>query len=176
MQVPFYVLRRLVNSTKLPVMVLAWDKLQEVFVMLVVVVVLPHWRFFVHCFLTLSLILPWAIAGFLQQFCNFSPADAFIWTFLGFSVTVLPRVVRFWAEVFYPQAFFTLHSFPTLWYVFVTQMRTGTPHPGSFSVPALTGLSLPADAWSWTTYIVDTGLLVYQLRQWVTKPVRVQRL
>ena len=74
-------------------MVLAWDKLQEVFVMLVVVVVLPHWRFFVHCFLTLSLILPWAIAGFLQQFCNFSPADAFIWTFLGFSVTVLPRLL-----------------------------------------------------------------------------------
>ena len=127
MQVPFYVLRRLVNSTKLPVMVLAWDKLQEVFVMLVVVVVLPHWRFFVHCFLTLSLILPWAIAGFLQQFCNFSPADAFIWTFLGFSVTVLPRVVRFWAEVFYPQAF--LPCTPSPHFGTFLWLRCGQGHP-----------------------------------------------
>ena len=34
------------------------------------------------------------------------------------------------------------------WHVFVTQMRAGTPHPGSSSVPALTELSLPADAWT----------------------------
>ena len=25
----------------------------------------------------------------------------------------LPRVLRFWVNIFYPQAFFTLHSFPT---------------------------------------------------------------
>ena len=31
---------------------------------------------------------------------------------------------------------------------FVTQMRAGTPLLGSFSVPALTELSLPADAWT----------------------------
>ena len=36
------------DSTKLPAMVLAWENFQEVFVMLVVVVVfLPHWRFFI---------------------------------------------------------------------------------------------------------------------------------
>ena len=34
-----------VSLTKLPAMVLAWENLQEVFVMLVVVVFLPHWRF-----------------------------------------------------------------------------------------------------------------------------------
>ena len=36
------------DSTKLPAMGLAWENFQEVFVMLVVVVVfLPHWRFFI---------------------------------------------------------------------------------------------------------------------------------
>ena len=39
--------------------------------------------------------------------------DTFILTSLGSSVTVLPRALRFWAGVYYPQAFFTLHSFPT---------------------------------------------------------------
>ena len=39
-------------------------------------------------------------------------------TFLGFSVTALPWVLRFWAGVFYPQAFFTL---------------TPSPHFGTFS-------------------------------------------
>ena len=144
-------------------MVLAWENLQEVFVMLVVVVVSPHWRFFIHCFSTSSLTIPWAIARFLHPFHNFSPAhcrvirDIFIWTFPDFSVTALPRALRFC--VFYPQAFFTLHSFPTFWHVFVTQIRAETPHPGSFSVPALTELSLPADAWSWTTHIVDTRFI-----------------
>ena len=76
---------------------------------------------------------------------------------------------RFWEVVFYPQAVFTLHPFPTFWHVFVTQMRTGTPHLGSYSVPVLTELSILADAWSWTTYIVDARPLVYQLRQWAWK-------
>ena len=156
-------------------MVPAWENLQEVFMMLVVVVVLPHWRFFIHCFSTSSLIFPWAIAGFLHPFYSFRPAhckvicNTFIWTFLGFSVTVFLPVLRFWRGVFYPQAIFTLHSFPTYWHVYGTQMRAGTHHPGSPSVPALTKLSLPADAWSWTIHIVDTRPLVYQLRQWVTK-------
>ena len=104
------------DSTKLPAMVLAWENFQEVFVMLVVVVVfLPHWRFFIHCLSTSSLTLPWTIAGLLHPFYTFSPAhcrvihDTFILTFLGFSF--LPRVLRFWAGFFYPQAFFTLHSF-----------------------------------------------------------------
>ena len=52
---------------------------------------------------------------------------------------------------------------------FVTQVRAGTPHPGSSSVPALTELSLPADAWAWTIYVWITRPLIYQLRQWATK-------
>ena len=52
---------------------------------------------------------------------------------------------------------------------FVTQMRAGAPHPRLSPVLALTKLTLPADAWSSTTHIVDTRPLVYQLRQWATK-------
>ena len=55
---------------KLPAMVLAWENLQEVFVMLIVAVVfLPHWRFFINCFSTSSsLTLPWATPGFYTHF------------------------------------------------------------------------------------------------------------
>ena len=155
-------------------MVLAWENLQEFFVMLAVVAFLSHWMFFLHCFSMSSLTLLWVIAGFLHPFYTFNPAhrrairDTFIWTFLRFSVTVLPPVLRFRAGVFYPQTFFTLHIFPTFRHVFVTQMRTETPHPESCSVPTLSELSLPADAWSWTTHIVDTRPFAYQLCQWAT--------
>ena len=63
---------------------------------------------------------------------------------------------------------FYLAFFPYM-ALFVTQMGAGSPHPGSTSVPALTKLSFPADAWSWTTHIVDSTPLVYQLRLWATK-------
>ena len=43
-----------------------------------------------------------------------------------------------------------------------------TPSRSSF-VPALTELSLPVGTWTWTTHIVFTRLLIYQLRQWATK-------
>ena len=72
-------------------------------------------------------------------------------------------------------AFFTHRRFlpyapsPTALARFVTQMRTGTPHPGSFSVPALTELSLPVGTWASTTHIVVTRSLIYQLCQWATK-------
>ena len=87
----------------------------------------------------------------------------------GFSVTILPRALRLWAGIFYPEAFFTFHFFHTFLTHFVTQIRAGTPHPGSSFVPALTELSLPAGTWTWTTHIVFTRLLIYQLRQWATK-------
>ena len=68
-----------------------------------------HSHFF--CFLTSSLILPWTIARFLRPFYTFIPAhrrvirDTFIF---NHSIIFLPRALRFWAGVFYPQAFFTL--------------------------------------------------------------------
>ena len=119
-----------------------------------------------HCFWTSSLTLPWAIAGFLHPFYTFIPAHGrviratFILTFLGFSF--LPRVPRFWAGFFNRRRF--LPYTPSL----VTQMRAETPHPGSFSVPAPTELSLPADAWPWTTDFWIIRPLVYQLRLWAT--------
>ena len=63
----------------------------------------------------------------------------------------------------------TVNTFPTYRHVFAKQMRTGTPYPRSFSVAAFTKLSFPADERSWTTHIVDTRPLVYQLCQWATK-------
>ena len=71
--------------------------------------------FFIHIFFsTSSLTLPWAIGDFLHQFYTFSPAhrrvirDTFIF---NHSVISLPRALRPWVGIFYPQAFFTLHSF-----------------------------------------------------------------
>ena len=138
--------------------------------MLVVVFVLPYKRFFIHCFstscfrelspgfnthfiLSAQLIAEWFAT------LSFSP----LWSFS--SQLALPQVLRFWAGVFYPQAFFTLDSFPTFWHAFVTQMWAGIPIQDP---PALTKLSLLADALSWTTHIVDARPLVYQLRQWAT--------
>ena len=59
--------------------------------------------------------LPWTIAGFLHPFNTFSPAhrrvirDTFIFSH---SVIFLLRALWFWVGSFYPQAFFTLCSFP----------------------------------------------------------------
>ena len=73
--------------------------------------------FFIHIFFsTSSLTLPWTIARVLHPFCTFISAhrrvirDTFIF---NHSVILLPRALRFWVGIFDPQAFFTLHSFPT---------------------------------------------------------------
>ena len=77
---------------------------------------------------------------------------------------------RYSFERYLPAGVFYLTLLHRLfWHIFVTQMRAGTPHSGSSSVPALTELSLPADAWTWTTHIVVTRLLIYQLHQWATE-------
>ena len=89
-------------------------------------------------------------------YTHFSPArvirDTFILTFL-FTANAAVLSGRF----------FTLHSF-------VCDSDTaGIPHPGSSSVPALTQLSRPADAWTSTIDVWITRPLIYQLRQWATK-------
>ena len=56
--------------------------------------------------------------GCYTPFYTFSPAhcrvihDTFIF---NHSVIFLPRALRFWVGIFYPQVFFTLHSFPAFW-------------------------------------------------------------
>ena len=85
--------------------------------MLIFILLLYLSMFFIIIFFsTSSLTLPWTIARFLDPFCTFSPAhrrvicDTFIF---NHSVIFLPRALRFWVGIFYPQAFFTLRSFPT---------------------------------------------------------------
>ena len=118
-----------------------------------------------HCFWTSSLTLPWAIAGFLHPFYTFSSAhrrvihDTFLLTFLGNSF--LPRVLQFSAGLFYRSHFLPYAS------LLVTQIRAGTSHSGSSSVPTVT--ELWPDAWPSTTDIRIIRPLVYQLRQWATK-------
>ena len=57
----------------------------------------------------------------------------------AFSVTVLPRALRFWVGIFLPTGFFLPYApSPKFLEQFVTQIQAGTPHPGSSSVPALT--------------------------------------
>ena len=120
-------------------MVLAWKNLEEVFVMLPAVIVFTSMEVF-HSLLFDVIPHFWA---FPSQFYR---------DWYGFERT-----------------FFTCRRFLPYTPSFVTQMQAGTPHPGSPSVPALIELSLPADAWTWTTHIVVTRPLIYQLRQWATK-------
>ena len=91
-----------------------WESLQGVRVMLVVVI-LPYWRFSIHCFSTSSLSLQQTNTKFtltvIYSFCTFSPAhdrtiyDNFILTFLGFSFQ--QRLLRFWAGAFTHKSFYT---------------------------------------------------------------------
>ena len=71
--------------------------------------------FFIHIYFPASsLTLPWTIAGFLHPFYTFSLAHrkSDLWHFhFNFSGIILPRALRFWVGVFYPQAVFTLRSF-----------------------------------------------------------------
>ena len=142
---------------------LAWENLQEVFVMLVVAVA-------IHCFSTSSLILPWAIARFLHQFYTFSPAyrkvirDTLILTFLDLFVTVLPRVLRFWPGVFYPQAFFypcrsfrTFLTQPAFIKASVGASSSSLKFPGLHAGPRNTD---PVYQFVWVTTIHKRGIVV----------------
>ena len=79
------------------------------------VVVFHLSMFFIYiCFSTSSFTPPWTITGFLHPFYTFSPAHRRVIckTFIfNNSVIFLPRALRFWVGVFYPQVFFTLRSF-----------------------------------------------------------------
>ena len=50
---------------------------------------------------------------YFQPSSSQSNMQNFHLTFPGPSFTILPRAVWFWVSIFYPQAFFTLRSFPT---------------------------------------------------------------
>ena len=145
------------DLTKLPAMIFAWETLQEVSMMLVVVVVV-----FLTGGLYVSGLLfhatgtpPWLLRSVkasasselypgyfrLLCFCQAFPSQFYRERY-GFERTFFTH-----------RRFFTLQSFPTFLARFVTQMRAETPHPGSSSVPALTELSLPADAWTLNLFL-----------------------
>ena len=113
------------KSQQLPAMVLCLGELQwgfcDVGCNLYFVAVFHLLMFFIYIFfLTSSLTLPWTITRFLHPFCTFNLAHRRVicYTFMfNHSVIVLPRGLRFWVDIFYPQVFFTLCSFPT----FLTQ-------------------------------------------------------
>ena len=125
-------------------MVLARGNHQEVFVMLVVIDVVFDLTgsFSLHCFSMSSLTLLWAMAGVFtplfilsaqpsqsdSRHFHFNFSRLFIFTA---SATVL-------SECFLPTGIFLPNTSS-----FVTQVRAGTPHPGSSSVPAFTEFSLP---------------------------------
>ena len=97
----------------------AWENLQEVFMMLVVVL---HSLLFLWCCLLLFLrfratfSMPVALhPGFFRPVNASTCSELYPGYFrlLYFSVTFLLRALRFWVGIFfYPQAFFALLSFP----------------------------------------------------------------
>ena len=107
---------------------------------------------------------PWrpppALSSTLATFSYFTFAKFFRHSFTV-SATVL-------SGYFLPTGVFYLALLPHTLVHFVTQMQAGTLHLGSSSMPALTEFSLLADAWTWTTHVVDARPLIYQLHQWAT--------
>ena len=90
----------IIKSQKLPAMVLAWGNLLEVFVMLVVSS---------FCFSSFVDVL---YSHFLFDIIPHPSLTPHTFIF-NHPVIFLPRALRFWVVIFYPQAFFTLWSFLT---------------------------------------------------------------
>ena len=88
---------------------------------MILVAVLPHWRF----------LLFWAtFPSHQHSTLAYQALEGLHELYLGY----------FWLIY--------LALLPHILARFVTQMQAGTPYPGSSSVPAITKLSFPADAWS----------------------------
>ena len=121
--------------------------------MLVVVVVFPQWRFLhfqatfpchqhstpasqAHEGLHRLWALPW-----LLSFALLLP---------GFSVTVLPRALRFWVGIIYPQTFFTLRSFTDIFGTFCDS-DAGRNTQSSILLCACPHRVVPS-GWRWTTH------------------------
>ena len=116
--------------------------------MLAVVVVLLHWRFFVPCF---------SIARFtltnIYPFCISNPAhcivicNTFVFIFLGFP---LYHKCYSFEWTFFTHKHFLLCNTSPRFGAFSTQIQAGTPHSGSFSMPALIELYLPVSQYKST--------------------------
>ena len=146
----FLLCRTFVNSIKLPAMILSWKNLQEVFLMLFIVVVLPHWKFLraratFPCYQH-STLASQAREG-LHQLWTLPWLLSIALLLPGFSITALPRALRFWVGAFYLQAFFYLALLTHILSRFCDS-DAGRNTPSRILLwPALTKLSLAAEDW-----------------------------
>ena len=115
--------------------------------------------FYIHFILLGQLIVEWFATLSFKLFGLFRHS-------LTASATVL-------SGHFLSTGVFYLTLLPHISARFVTQMWAGTPHSGLSSVPALTKLSLQAEAWSCTAHVLDTRPFVYQLCQWTRKVTKL---
>ena len=129
------------NST---VTCFAWENLQEFFVMLVAEMLLLSSLevFLFPGFFSLQPTLLLAFSG------PWRPPPSLSSTLATFSCFTFARL--FCHNFTSHRRFLPYAPWPTFLELFVTQMRAGTPRPGSSSVLDLTEFSLPADSWAWT--------------------------
>ena len=103
----------------------------------------PRWRFFLFPgFFSLQPTLLLAFSG------PWRPPPSLSSTLATFSCFTFARL--FCHNFTSHKRFLPYAPWPTFLELFVTQMRAGTPRPGSSSVLDLTEFSLPADSWAWT--------------------------
>ena len=137
-----------------------------------------HQEVFVMLIVFLSSLEVFTFPGYFSMPLAFHPGFSGPWrplpalssTLATFGCITLARLFRHIVTTsatvlsgqFLPTADFYLALLPHMLAHFVTQIQEGTLHPGYSSVPALKELSLPADAWPWTTHIVDIRLLVHR--------------
>ena len=149
------------DSTKLPALVLAGGT-SEGFLMLVVVVILSSLDVFTFPGYFPTGTSPWLFrpvkASTISELCSG-------YFRLLYFCQAFPS--HFYRERYaFERAFFTYRRFlkcvSSPHFGTFCDSDAGTPHPGSSSVPALTDLSFPADAWPRTTPIVVTRPLVCQ--------------
>ena len=120
-------------------MVLVWENLQRfLFILLLLVFIYLHLSmFFILLVHLISRLLyhvtgtpPWLLRPVMKVSTSSELSPDYFWLPFLFH---LPRVLWFWVVVFYPQPFFTLHSFLTFW-----------AHPNILAQPAFIKVSLGA--------------------------------
>ena len=135
---------------------------------------LPQWRFFFSellfyvtgtppwfCLACVGLHQLWALPWLLLA--------AYLWQAFKLLVCLIClRALRFWADVFYSQKFFTSHSFPIFWRIWDSDVIR-TLHLGFSSMSALMELPNGASTCSWSTDVLVTRSLFYWLQWQATK-------
>ena len=115
-----------------------------------------------HCFSKSSLTLSWTIIGVFTPHFIFSVrpiAEWFARNFHLFNHSILPRALRPWVAILYPQAFFTLCSFTDI----LTSVCQGFPWSRQFFLKVCR-----TSYWSWKHRPGPSVCLIH-IRQWLWK-------